>query len=63
MLWAALLSPCLPDVSLPPREDRLREVATWALQFAPRVAIVEEAVLLEVQASLRRSVAGQLYAM
>ncbi|MDE2253988.1 MAG: DNA polymerase Y family protein [Betaproteobacteria bacterium] len=53
MLWAALLSPCLPNVSLPPREARLREVATWALQFAPRVAIVEEAILLEVQASLR----------
>ena len=53
MLWAALLSPCLPNVSLPQREDRLREVATWALQFAPRVAIVEDAVLLEVQASLR----------
>ncbi len=39
-----------PGASL---ETPLRGVATWALQFTPRVAIVEEAVLLEAESSLR----------
>lgn len=51
MLWAALLLPLDPDGS--PPADRLRGVATWALQFTPRVATCEEAVLLEVEASTR----------
>jgi protein ImuB len=52
MLWAALLLPHRPDTT-PPSDDTLRGVATWALQFTPRVAISEEAVLLEVEASTR----------
>lgn len=51
MLWAALLLPLDPDGS--PPADRQRGVATWALQFTPRVATCEEAVLLEVEASTR----------
>ncbi|MBZ0134626.1 MAG: hypothetical protein K8D98_01760, partial [Rhodanobacter sp.] len=33
--------------------DALHGLATWALQFTPRVAIADEAVLLEVAASTR----------
>jgi protein ImuB len=52
MWWAALL----------PAEDRSTSVtlpeptwalALWALQFTPRVALVDEGVLMEVEASLR----------
>lgn len=53
MLWAALPLPYPADVPPPRPEDELRGLATWSLQFSPRVAIVEEAVLLEVSASLR----------
>ena len=52
MLWAALLLPPGPDATLP-SDEALRGVATWALQFTPRVAISEEAVLLEVEGSTR----------
>lgn len=52
MLWAALLLPLGPDATLP-SDETLRGVATWALQFTPRVAISEEAVLLEVDGSTR----------
>lgn len=52
MLWAALLLPSRPD-GTPPSDEALRGVATWALQFTPRVATSEEAVLLEVEASTR----------
>lgn len=52
MLWAALLLPNGPDAT-PPSDDALRGLATWALQFTPRVAISGEAVLLEVEASVR----------
>lgn len=52
MLWAALRLPPAPEAPLPSAEA-LRSVATWALQFTPRVALCEEAVLLEVRASLR----------
>lgn len=52
MLWAALLSPHAPD-SPPPPDDELLGLAHWALQFTPRVALVEEAVVLEVAASVR----------
>jgi len=52
MLWAALSLPCAPDAT-PPSTDDLRGLATWALQFTPRVAIVDEAVVLEAEASTR----------
>lgn len=47
MLWCAL---CLPAESPPSEAVGL---ATWALQFTPRVARLDEAVVLEVEASLR----------
>jgi protein ImuB len=52
MLWAALLLPLRPD-GTPPPDEALRGVATWALQFTPKVAISEEAVLMEVEACTR----------
>lgn len=52
MLWAALLFPCGPDGTPPPNEELLGP-ATWALQFTPRVAVFEEAILMEVEASVR----------
>ena len=52
MQWVALpLSPS-PD-GTPPSRDALAGLAIWALQFTPRVATADEAVLLEVEASLR----------
>lgn len=51
MLWAALL--LQSDPSTPPSDEQLRGLATWALQFSPRVAIVEDAVVLEVDGSVR----------
>lgn len=50
MHWAALLARPLPGCASPIEPQAL---AVWALQFTPRVASVEEAVLLEVEASLR----------
>ena len=47
MWWIALL----PDPS--PESASATDLAWWALRFTPRVARLEEAVLLEVQASLR----------
>lgn len=52
MLWAALRLPPGNDAT-PPSPDALRGVAMWALQFTPRVAVVDEAVVLEVEASVR----------
>lgn len=52
MLWAALLLPRGCDNTLP-SNDQLHGLATWALQFSPRVATVDEAVVLEVEASTR----------
>ncbi len=52
MLWAALLLPLGPD-NTPPSSDALLGLATWALQFTPRVATVFEAVVMEVDASTR----------
>lgn len=52
MFWAALRLPPSPEAPLP-SADALRGLATWALQFTPRVTLCEEAVLLEAQASLR----------
>ena len=48
MLWVALLLP-----NEPPPDDALRGLATWALQFTPRVAALDEAVVMEVEASTR----------
>ena len=52
MLWAAMLLPPRPDEALPSAEA-LRAVAIWALQFTPRVAVCEDTVLMEVEASAR----------
>jgi protein ImuB len=52
MLWSALKLPS-PDEPLPSTDAARQALAVWALQFTPRVAIAEEAVLLEVAASLR----------
>lgn len=52
MLWAALLFPCGPG-GTPPPPEALFGPATWALQFTPRVAVSEEAILMEVEASTR----------
>ena len=52
MWWAALLFPLRRD-GTPPPIDALLGPATWALQFTPRVAVAEEAVVMELQASAR----------
>lgn len=52
MLWAALLSSLSSD-SCPPSDDQLRGLATWALQFTPRVATADEAVVMDVDGSTR----------
>lgn len=52
MLWAALLVPPSTDSKRPP-DDQLRGLSIWALQFTPRTAIVEDAVVMEVEASTR----------
>jgi protein ImuB len=49
-LWGAL---SVTPNALPASDSALQALAVWALQFTPRVAIAEEAVLLEVAASLR----------
>jgi protein ImuB len=53
MLWAALLLQPSPDDTPPSNENALQGLATWALQFTPRVAITGDAVALEVEASVR----------
>lgn len=52
MLWAALLLPA-PSPSTTPSSDELHGLATWALQFTPKVAVMEESVVLDVEASSR----------
>lgn len=52
MLWSALLLSSAPDAPPPPPEA-LQGVAVWALQFTPRVALADEAVLMELDASTR----------
>lgn len=52
MLWAALLLSPGSD-GLPPPTDALHGLATWALQFTPRVALVDEAVVMDVETSTR----------
>ncbi|WP_041930443.1 Y-family DNA polymerase [Methylibium petroleiphilum] len=51
MYWAALLLDKPSDAAS--LHDDLQGLATWALQWTPRVAIVDEAVVMEVEASLR----------
>lgn len=52
MHWLALLLPP-PPPSASPEPSAQQALAWWALQFTPRVACLEEAVVLEVQSSLR----------
>lgn len=52
MLWAALSLPHTPD-GAPPSNEALHGLAIWALQFTPRVALADEAVVLELEASTR----------
>ena len=51
MLWACLL--LSRDDSAQPLDEQLQGLAVWALQFAPRVAIADEAVVIELEASVR----------
>ncbi len=55
MLWVALLA-CAwpePDGAAAPSEATAHALAVWGLQFTPRVALLERAVLLELERSLR----------
>ena len=57
MLWAALL-PNFPSTDASRRTEALAGLATWCLQFTPRVAVVEPlssspAVVMEVESSVR----------
>lgn len=52
MLWSALLLP-RPNDACASTDAALQALAVWALQFTPRVAIADEAVLMEVASSLR----------
>ncbi len=56
MLWIALRAPASasspPHDAAHPAPEQLA-LAWWALQFSPRVCVVQEAVLLEVHDSLR----------
>jgi len=54
MLWAALLPQAESSNSSQCTNEALHGAALWALQFTPRVAVVEDsAVVLEVSASTR----------
>ncbi|MEF7616960.1 DNA polymerase Y family protein [Aquincola sp. MAHUQ-54] len=50
MLWAALR---LPAEATAPPTDALRGLSLWALQFTPRVALRDEAVVMELASSVR----------
>lgn len=52
MLWAALL-PDAPPYPDSPHTEALQGLAVWCLQFTPRVALVQGAVLMEVEGSAR----------
>lgn len=52
MLWSALLLSRPGDAS-PPIDPARQALAVWALQFTPRVAVADEAVVMEVADSLR----------
>lgn len=53
MLWSALLPSPSTGTAPPTEAAPQRALATWALQFTPRVALADEAVLMEVAASVR----------
>jgi len=54
MLWSALLLPPPSDDTASPIEPAtLQALAIWALQFTPRVALADDAVLMEVAGSVR----------
>lgn len=64
MLWVALILPPRPpapsaDPAAPPDHpwgicpEAQAGLAVWCLQFTPRVALMEDAVVMEVEASLR----------
>jgi protein ImuB len=52
MLWSALRLPAPDDTALP-TDAALQTLALWALQFTPRVAVADEAVVMELAASVR----------
>jgi protein ImuB len=52
MLWSALRLPT-PDATASPTDAALQALALWALQFTPRVAVADEAVVMELAASVR----------
>jgi len=52
MYWAALLLD-KPSDAASPHDDQLHGLAVWALQWTPRVAVVDEGVVMDVEASLR----------
>ena len=57
MLWAALLPDNLPSEASR-HTEAISGLATWCLQFTPRVAVIEPlsdspAVVMEVEASVR----------
>lgn len=51
MLWVALQA--LPEGESPALADRITTLGWWALQFTPKVARVDDALLLELSASER----------
>lgn len=51
MLWVALL--LSPEQSAPQLDDELRGLSLYALQYSPRTAITENAVVVELEASIR----------
>ena len=57
MLWIALVpgqeaqNPSAPDSATAPAD--IRALSWWALQFSPRVCVLEEAVLAELESSAR----------
>ncbi len=57
MLWVALLGCTWPEAASPDEARAAAQVAralaVWGLQFTPRVALLERAVLLELEHSLR----------
>jgi len=52
MLWSALQIPRC-DGTAPHTDAAQQALALWALQFTPRVAVAEEAVVMELAASVR----------
>ncbi len=51
--WLALRPPAMGACAEPGAPSPQQQLAWWALQFTPRVSLLEEAVLLELSGSLR----------